>query len=160
SVDVGCGDSRVLVVIHVDAVEHDVVLIFFRTENLACWRNARLHAQQLDDVAGLQGDIADLRFGERIADCGILRVDGCGLGGCVDRLAGLAYFHGDVQSRGHAHLQADLRLVCRESRLRDVDLVYARWNLRKAVLSGLIRDSSAGRRRLRVGDGDDGGWDR
>ena len=63
------------VVVDVHAVEGDVVLVRLGAEDLAAGGDARLEAQQRDDVAGLQRQGLDLAFGEGIADRSVLGVD-------------------------------------------------------------------------------------
>ena len=68
-------DTGILVVVHVDAIERDVVLVALRSEHLAGRRNTGLHAQQLNHVARLQRKLPDLRFGEGVSDGSICSVD-------------------------------------------------------------------------------------
>src|SRR5262249_59905718 len=80
----GLGDQAgVLVVVDVGAVQGDVVLIAPGTQNFTAGGYSGLQAQQFDDVARLQWELADLCFAERIAHARIGRVDLRGLGGDV-----------------------------------------------------------------------------
>ena len=59
--------ASVLVVVHIHAIQGDVVLIAARAQHFAVRRYARLQAQQLDHVPGLERKLADLLLRKCIA---------------------------------------------------------------------------------------------
>ena len=66
--DVGyAADTRVLVIVHIHAVQDDVVLIAPRSHHFAIGGHARLQAQQFNDVASVQRQLPYRMLGECIA---------------------------------------------------------------------------------------------
>ena len=98
-----------LVIVHVDAIERDVVLVGLGAEHLAVGRDAGLQAEQGDHVARLQRETLDLIFGEGIAHRCVLRVDGKGFGFDADRFGDLAEFHLNIQAGRRIDLQSQFR---------------------------------------------------
>ena len=60
--------AGVLVVVHIHAIQGDVVLIAPRAQHFAVRGDARLEAQQLNDVSGLERKLANLILVECVAD--------------------------------------------------------------------------------------------
>ena len=61
-------DTRVLVVVHIHAVQDDVVLIAPRSHHFAIRGHARLQAQQLNDIASVERQLPYRMLRECIAD--------------------------------------------------------------------------------------------
>ena len=68
--------AGVLVVVHIHAIQGDVVLIAARAQHFAVGRHARLQAEQLDHVPGLERKFADLLFRKCVAHRSVHGVDG------------------------------------------------------------------------------------
>ena len=153
--------AGVLVVVHIHAVEGDVVLIAARAQHFAVRRNARLQAEQLDNVPGLERKLADLHFRKRVAHRSVDGVDG----GCfrrdVDRLRGLAELHAQIERGGRVHQQLHVGArQFRETHHFDVDLVGARRHLDELIFAALVRgdravETGAGVAQRYYGAGDD-----
>ncbi len=100
-------ETGILVIVHIHAVEGDVVLIAARSQYFAIGCDARLQAQEFDNVPRLQRQGAYLPLGKRISDRGIDGVDGGGFRGNADTLGVLAQRHLQIERRRRVDQQID-----------------------------------------------------
>src|SRR5262249_55951301 len=103
-------DACGLVVVNVYAIKRDVVLVSTRADNFTTWRDARLQAEQLDNIARLQRQLSDLNLIEGISDSRIGGVESSGLGFHANRLRERRDLHLHVECRGRIHEQTDTGL--------------------------------------------------
>ncbi len=81
----GAGGST-LGIVDVDAIERDIVLVALGAGHFTGGRHAGLQAEQVNDVARDERELADLKLSEGVTDRSIRGVDGGRLGHNVDRI--------------------------------------------------------------------------
>ncbi len=140
---VAVGRNAVLIVVHVDAVERDVVLVLLGADNFAGRRDAGLQAQQLDNVPRLQRKLADLSLSERVADGRVLHVDRRRFAENIHGLGQRAHFQFDVHRSRRIDLKPDPRREGREAGKLGLNFVCAGRKLRESVAAHVVRNSRA-----------------
>ena len=101
--------AGVLVVVHVHAIQGDVILIAARPQDLSIRGDTRLQAEQLDYVPGLEWKFADLHFRKCVPNRSVHCVDCGSLRRHVDGFGGLAEFHAEIECRRRIHEQLYVR---------------------------------------------------
>ena len=129
-----------LVVVHVDAVQRHVVLVAASAEHFAGLRHAGLQAKQFDNVAGGQGELANLRFIKSIANGRVHRIQRRRIAGHVDRFSGLADFQPNIERGRGANHQADAAVQAhRKAGLFRFYVVKARGHLLELIVPLVVR---------------------
>ena len=156
---VGGGGPGRLIVVDVDAIEGDVVLIAAGADDFSGGGDAGLEAEEFDDVAGLEGELADLHFRESVAEGGVLGIDYRRLAHDVDRLSDLADFELDIDGEGNVDLEAELVGGGTEAGHLGFEGVVAGGDLVKDVVSGGGGNRLTRGRGIRVCKRNDGSGD-